>query len=142
MKGKYPLMQLVDQSGNIVSQDDESQITEENIKKFYYHMLRLRTYDRRGKALQRQGRIGTYVPFEGQEGAQVGSALALDEKDWMFPTYRDHGAVLAFGGGTSPSITLLERTDRRSRSFINKTYTSGFSSDRYTVTSRDWGGDG
>ena len=67
MKGKYPLMQLVDQSGNIVSQDDESQITEENIKKFYYHMLRLRTYDRRGKALQRQGRIGTYVPFEGQE---------------------------------------------------------------------------
>lgn len=98
MKEKYPLMQLVDQSGNIVSQDDESQITEENIKKFYYHMLRLRTYDRRGKALQRQGRIGTYVPFEGQEGAQVGSALALDEKDWMFPTYRDHGAVLAFGG--------------------------------------------
>lgn len=97
MKDKFPLMQLIDQAGNIVSEEYESYITEEKIKKFYYHMLRLRTYDRRGRALQRQGQIGTYVPFEGQEGAQVGSALALDEKDWMFPTYRDHGAALAFG---------------------------------------------
>ena len=48
-------------------------------------------------ALQRQGRIGTYVPFAGQEAAQVGSALALGNEDWMFPTYRDHGASLTFG---------------------------------------------
>lgn len=98
MKEKYPLMQIVDSSGNLVSGQYESQLSEEKIKNFFYHMTRLRTYDRRGKALQRQGRIGTYVPFEGQEAAQVGSALALDDNDWMFPTYRDHGAALAFGG--------------------------------------------
>ncbi len=98
MEEKYPLMQLVDLFGNLVSEEYESHMTEDRIKKFYYHMTRLRIYDRRGKALQRQGRIGTYVPFEGQEAAQVGSALALDDNDWMFPTYRDHGAALAFGG--------------------------------------------
>src|SRR5690625_4266410 len=98
MKEKYPLMQIVDGSGKLTSDSYENMITEEKVKDFYYHMFRLRTYDQKGKALQRQGRIGTYVPFEGQEAAQVGSALALEKDDWMFPTYRDHGAALAFGG--------------------------------------------
>ena len=40
-------------------------------------MLRIRTFDRKAINLQRQGRLGTYAPFEGQEAAQVGSALAL-----------------------------------------------------------------
>src|SRR5690625_4285316 len=98
MKEKYPLMQIVDGSGKLTSDSYENMITEEKVKDFYYHMFRLSTYDQKGKALQRQGGIGTYVPFEGQEAAQVGSALALEKDDWMFPTYRDHGAALAFGG--------------------------------------------
>src|SRR5699024_12068757 len=64
---------------------------------FYYHMYRIQTFDGKAINLQRQGRIGTYPPFGGQEAAQVGSALALDGDDWMFPTYRDHGATLTFG---------------------------------------------
>lgn len=98
MKNKYPLIQMVDENGNIVTDAHAEDITEEKIKSFYYHMLRIRTYDQKGIALQRQGRIGTYVPFGGQEASQVGSALALDKDDWMFPTYRDHGAALTFGG--------------------------------------------
>jgi len=35
--------------------------------------------------------------LEGQEASQVGSALALQTDDWLFPTYRDHGATLTFG---------------------------------------------
>lgn len=97
MKERYPLMTVVDETGKLVSKHYHSEVKEEQVKMFYYNMLRLRTYDKKGKALQRQGRIGTYVPFEGQEASQVGSALALDEKDWMFPTYRDHGATLTFG---------------------------------------------
>lgn len=98
MKQQYPLKEIVDPSGNIVSDKYKEYVTEDRVKEFYYHMLRIRIYDQRGMALQRQGRLGTYVPFGGQEAAQVGSALALQEKDWMFPTYRDHGAALAFGG--------------------------------------------
>lgn len=97
MKEKYPLLRIVDKTGTIIATEYEAEIAEEKAKQFYYHMLRLRTYDKKGRALQRQGRIGTYVPFEGQEGAQVGSALALKDDDWMFPTYRDHGATLTFG---------------------------------------------
>lgn len=97
MREKYPLLKIVDKTGKVVAKEYETEITAEKAKQFYYHILRLRTYDKKGRALQRQGRIGTYVPYEGQEGAQVGSALALKDDDWMFPTYRDHGATLTFG---------------------------------------------
>ncbi|WP_106497962.1 pyruvate dehydrogenase (acetyl-transferring) E1 component subunit alpha [Lentibacillus sp. Marseille-P4043] len=97
MKEMYPLFQIVDQTGEIVTKEYRSELTEEKAKQLYYHMMRIRTYDQKGVALQRQGRIGTYVPFTGQEASQVGSALALMENDWMFPTYRDHGATLTFG---------------------------------------------
>ncbi|MEH7526402.1 pyruvate dehydrogenase (acetyl-transferring) E1 component subunit alpha, partial [Bacillus sp. JJ1503] len=72
-------------------------ITEELARNFYRQLVRIRLFDRKAVSLQRQGRIGTYAPFEGQEASQVGSALALNESDWMFPTYRDHGAAFVFG---------------------------------------------
>ena len=34
------------------------------------------TYDHKCMALQRQGRLATYAPFEGQEAAQIGAAAA------------------------------------------------------------------
>lgn len=56
-----------------------------------YEALRLgRRFDERAVSLQRQGRMGTYPPVSGQEGAQVGSAYALDDEDWVFPSYREH----------------------------------------------------
>src|SRR5256712_11441598 len=45
-------------------------------------------------SLQRQGRIGFYVPSTGEEAAQVGSAMALEKRDWVFPAYREPGAAL------------------------------------------------
>ena len=83
--------------GFLVDESVEKQIDEQLAKELYYHMLRIRTFDRKAINLQRQGRLGTYAPFEGQEAAQVGSALALNAEDWVFPTYRDHGATLTFG---------------------------------------------
>jgi len=75
----------------------EGKIDESLMLKMYENMLRVRAFDRKSVNLQRQGRIGTYAPFEGQEASQVGSALALCEKDWMFPTYRDHAAAIVHG---------------------------------------------
>lgn len=66
-------------------------------RKFHEGMVLARTMDRRSIILQRQGRIGTYAPLEGQEAAQVGSALALAKEDWIFPSYRDHGAAMIAG---------------------------------------------
>ncbi|WP_066365448.1 pyruvate dehydrogenase (acetyl-transferring) E1 component subunit alpha [Neobacillus fumarioli] len=101
MKLEFPILQIVDENGNLVNENYRKAITEELVKKFYYHMIRIRTFDRKAISLQRQGRLGTYAPFEGQEASQVGSALALEKDDWLFPTYRDHGAALTFGAGMS-----------------------------------------
>ena len=60
-------------------------------------MVAARLYDRKGTALQKQGRLATYAPFEGQEAAQVGSAAALREDDWMVATYRDAAAMWFHG---------------------------------------------
>lgn len=62
-------------------------------RRLYRALVFARTYDRKGMALQKQGRLATYAPFEGQEAAQVGSAAALEPDDWMVATYRDAAAM-------------------------------------------------
>lgn len=91
------MKRIIDDQGNLVDASFEDMIDEKLVKELYYNMIRIRTYDRKAINLQRQGRLGTYAPFEGQEAAQVGSALALNSDDWVFPTYRDHGATITFG---------------------------------------------
>ena len=63
----------------------------------YRELVRARVYDRKGIALQKQGRLATYAPFEGQEAAQVGSAAVLDRTDWMVPAYREPAAMWMHG---------------------------------------------
>ncbi|MFJ7973838.1 pyruvate dehydrogenase (acetyl-transferring) E1 component subunit alpha [Psychrobacillus sp. NPDC096389] len=97
MEDNYPIKKIIDDQGYLLDTGFEKQIDEQLVQDLYYHMLRIRTFDRKAINLQRQGRLGTYAPFEGQEAAQVGSALALKAGDWVFPTYRDHGATITFG---------------------------------------------
>lgn len=101
----YPMKQIVNGAGELVDDAYKDRLTPELVKSMYERMVFARQFDRKCVNLQRQGRIGTYVPFEGQEAAQVGSALALDDDDWMFPTYRDHGATLTFGH-SMPNILM------------------------------------
>lgn len=93
----FPMQQIVDKDGFLILEDYKDKITRDLVLTFYRHLIRVRTFDRKAKNLQRQGRIGTYAMIEGQEGAQVGSAMALKENDWMYPTYRDHAASITFG---------------------------------------------
>ena len=61
-------------------------------------MLRSRVCDERCFSLQRQGRLGTFSPVNGEEAAVVGSAWALDPgRDWIVPQYRELPAMLRFG---------------------------------------------
>ncbi|PTQ52317.1 MAG: Branched-chain alpha-keto acid dehydrogenase, E1 component, alpha subunit [Hydrogenibacillus schlegelii] len=93
----FPLWRLVDEEGRWTDERWADRFSPEWIEMAYRHMLRARRFDRKCLSLQRQGRIGTYAPYEGQEAAQVGSALALGPSDWLFPTYRDHAAAMTFG---------------------------------------------
>ena len=97
MEHNFPIKRIIDDQGFLIDESFDNKIDEQLVQDLYYHMLRIRTFDRKAINLQRQGRLGTYAPFEGQEAAQVGSALALNPSDWVFPTYRDHGATITFG---------------------------------------------
>src|SRR5699024_7420281 len=97
MENRFPIQQIVNGEGKMVDTGYHKEATASLVKSLYMNMLRARVFDRKCVNLQRQGRIGTYAAFEGQEAAQIGSAFALEEGDWLFPTYRDHGATMTFG---------------------------------------------
>ena len=71
----------------------------------YRGLCRLRAFDDRALTLQRQGRIGTYATYRGEEAVQAGSVLALRDQDWVFPSYRQ-GAVVTLRG-VAPEVPLL-----------------------------------
>ncbi len=58
-------------------------------------MVLMRRLDTEAEALQRQGQLGLWAGSRGQEAAQVGAARALRRQDHVFPSYRDHGFLLA-----------------------------------------------
>lgn len=64
------------------------------VQRIYEAMLRTRVLDDRMLALQRQGRVSFHVGCRGEEAAILGSAAALRETDWIFPCYRELGALL------------------------------------------------
>ena len=54
------------------------------------HMQVTRAFDMEARNLQRQGKLGLWVPSVGQEGGQVGVAFAMRDQDTLFPSYREH----------------------------------------------------
>ncbi|MFZ0698588.1 MAG: thiamine pyrophosphate-dependent enzyme [Thermoplasmata archaeon] len=78
-------------TGTSASTDD---FPEDRIVEMYRTEVLARAMDERCLTLQRQGRIGFYVPLSGQEAAQIGSGYALDPSDWIFPAYRELGLAL------------------------------------------------
>ncbi|GIN41347.1 pyruvate dehydrogenase (acetyl-transferring) E1 component subunit alpha [Heyndrickxia oleronia] len=93
----FKRIQYLDENGNLLNNDISKALTTSFVQSLYEKLILVRSFDRKAISLQRQGRLGTYAPFEGQEAAQVGSALALQADDWLFPTYRDHAATITFG---------------------------------------------
>jgi pyruvate dehydrogenase E1 component alpha subunit len=82
-------------------------VTVEEMKALYSDMVLARTYDTKSIAMQRQGRLATYAPFRGQEGAQIGAAVALRSDDWVTATYRD--AALNWRAGYPLDLLILGR---------------------------------
>src|SRR3972149_1351154 len=72
----------------------EPKLSEERLQEMYRALIFIRTLDTRMLSLQRQGRIGFYVPSSGEEATQVGSVAALGKEDWIFPAYREPGTAL------------------------------------------------
>ncbi|MCY0945408.1 pyruvate dehydrogenase (acetyl-transferring) E1 component subunit alpha [Streptomyces antarcticus] len=79
-------------------------ITTEDLRGLYRDMVLTRRFDGEATALQRQGELGLWASLLGQEAAQIGSARALNDEDYVFPTYREHG--VAWCRGVDPTNLL------------------------------------
>ena len=86
-------LSILDADGNLDSALEPA-IPPDELKRLYRTMLLARRFDERMLALQRQGRIGTFAPIKGQEAAHVGAVAALQESDWMVPSFRETAAGL------------------------------------------------
>jgi pyruvate dehydrogenase E1 component alpha subunit len=92
-------VEVLDEDGRVRDGATVPEVDDDLLIDLYRGMRLARHFDQRAVSLQRQGRMGTYPPLSGQEAAQLGSALALGDEDWVFPSYREHGALYARGVG-------------------------------------------
>jgi 2-oxoisovalerate dehydrogenase E1 component alpha subunit len=69
----------------------------ETLAWLYESMVVTRELDTEFVNLQRQGELALFAGSRGQEAAQIGAAACLRKTDWLFPQYRELGALLVRG---------------------------------------------
>ncbi|MEV4333950.1 pyruvate dehydrogenase (acetyl-transferring) E1 component subunit alpha [Streptomyces sp. NPDC049597] len=79
----------------------------ELLLRLYAELVRGRRYNAQATALTKQGRLAVYPSSTGQEACEVAAALAIEERDWLFPSYRDTLAAVARGLDPVQALTLL-----------------------------------
>ncbi len=90
------LYRVIDPQGNF-DERLEPRIPSDELREMYVRLVQVRMLDERMLILQRQGRIGFYVPSLGEEATQIGSAWTTKKDDWVFPSYREPGVGLVRG---------------------------------------------
>jgi pyruvate dehydrogenase E1 component alpha subunit len=90
--------------GDAVPDGEVEGLTDHDLVELYRSLILLRTYDERSVVYHSQGRIGTYAIFWNHEAIQAGSAYALEQGDWIFPSYRESAIGLLRG---IPASTVL-----------------------------------
>lgn len=90
------LLQIIGLDGSY-EEGMEPRLSEDKLRRLYRYMVYTRMLDTRAMALQRQGRIGFFVPSHGEEAVQIGSSFVLEPEDWIVPAYREQGAALMRG---------------------------------------------
>ena len=63
-------VQVLDEDGQVREGATVPDLDDETLVEMYREMKLARHFDERAVSLQRQGRMGTYPPLSGQEGAQ------------------------------------------------------------------------
>jgi len=96
--GEHGLRRVIDEDRELDG------VGEQELLDLYRGMVLLRTYDERSLVYHRQGRIGTYAIFWNHEAMQAGSVYALEDDDWIFPSYRESAIGLLRG---MPPATVL-----------------------------------
>ncbi len=89
----------------------KSNVSADELKKFYYDMLLIRRFEEKAGQLYGMGLIGGFCHlYIGQEAVVVGLEASAKEGDKRITTYRDHGHMLACG--MDPDGVMAELTGR------------------------------
>lgn len=108
-------LQILDEKGQVdKSLGVPEALTNERLLAMYRWMMFFRRFDEKALALQRTGRLGTYASLIGQEAAQIGVAFAMAPQDWLVPSFRDQGLMMARGVKGSKIISYWNGDERGS----------------------------
>lgn len=90
----YALVRVLDDEGQAVG-PWTPQVDAEFLRRGLRAMMKTRIYDARMLMAQRQKKISFYMQCLGEEAIAVAQAMALQQGDMCFPTYRQQGLLLA-----------------------------------------------
>src|SRR5438552_5852465 len=77
------------------------------LRELYRNMVLIRRDDEEALDLQRQGELGLWGQYLGQEAIHVGAMTALRTTDWVFPSYREFGMAMIRGVDPADMLTLF-----------------------------------
>ncbi len=90
------LVRVLDDDG-IASGEWDPKLDPEELRIGLEHMARLRIFDERMMKMQRTGLLSFYMRSFGEEAVAIAQTMALENQDWIFPTYRHPGAQFVRG---------------------------------------------
>ncbi len=91
----------------VLGTDAAAEVDPELLPRLYAELVRGRRYNAQATALTKQGRLAVYPSSTGQEACEIAAALVLEDRDWLFPSYRDTLAAVARGLDPVEALTLL-----------------------------------
>jgi 2-oxoisovalerate dehydrogenase E1 component alpha subunit len=89
-----PTYRLIDDDGVPLPGAVLPDLDRETCVQMQQTMVRVNEFDKVFYDAQRQGRLSFYFTNRGEEAQAVGSAAALTADDWMWPQYRELGAII------------------------------------------------
>ena len=100
------IFQIMNEQGEIIAKKSfVKSIPLDDIEGIYKNIIKQRAYDDRMFTMQRQGKISFYMKGTGEEANTMGSAYALDIKDWVFTQYREQGVFIQRGESLKAMIS-------------------------------------
>jgi 2-oxoisovalerate dehydrogenase E1 component alpha subunit len=90
------LIRVLDDAGR-ASSDWNPQLPADELRVGLRYMMLTRAYDERMVKTQRQGKTSFYIKSTGEEAIAIAAAMALDERDMCFPSYRQQGLYIKRG---------------------------------------------
>ncbi len=92
----YDLIRVLDDDGQAIKASPTSwtpTLSADALRTGLRHMMHVRAYDDRMFRMQRQGKLSFYMKCTGEEAIAVAQAMALNDGDMLFPSYRQQGLL-------------------------------------------------